>query len=62
MDEHERAVFFEGVIFSDGGTIWEFTYCTVIGKVGLLNEGDVYVAFMYEVIEFSVLQSESIDV
>ena len=62
VDKHEKAVFFGGGIFSDGGIISEFTYCTVIREMGLLNEGDVYVVHMHEVIELSVFQSKSIDV
>ena len=47
MDNHEKAVFFRSGIFSDVGIIWEFTYCTIIGEVGLLNEDDVYVVLIY---------------
>ena len=50
------AVLFRGGTLSDGGIIWEFTYCAAITEVGLLNEGDVYVILMYEVIEFRVLR------
>ena len=46
VDKHERVVFFRGGVFSDGGVIWEFTYCTIIGEVCLLNKGDVYVVFV----------------
>ena len=62
MDKHKKAVLFKGGILSDGGIIWKCTYFTVIREVSLLNEGDVYVVLMYEVVEFSVLRSKSIDV